>query len=544
MQLLLERTSTYMRRRLAEGIRGTLAQRGALLLTFLFTLLFLPQAFILIEDIGMISAFEVDPGSHIHAMRDVLAHYSMHAGYHSKYYGWTYFFIQFVLLAPLHQFSLLFGLNDDKAIYFGTRLILFVIGLASTLSFYALVQRLFGRQLLSLLAGALYILAPMTAKFFYFIHPETTGLLFIFLGLHALLDFRHSPRDGIIYTAGTFALVLASLSKQIYFLLALPVMALFFLLFATSIGDGIVKTLFSARMAGTLGLTAFGALAVFFIIHPMAFIQLPLFIEYQSTLGDFVNGQNAVSLEKALQIWMDMHAKHPGTVILIVLLIPSIVAGFWHYRTTRRPEALWLAANGLAALALWIIIITMNRLFIMMSYLQPVYPLLILNAIALLVWAQKTKWRGGFVLHLTGLYFLAMLLGGSMLDTIRSLHDRLDYKNSIAWVTYDYVRQTVQSNERVVHDHFVAVPDARKSQACHYWQGCGTDAIEEFAPDVVMFNPEFRVSEQPYAETERLKRYVREHGFTHATDLNGQDITISVYRRPEKPVAPLEKESP
>ncbi len=244
MPLYLERTCAYMRRRLAEGIRGTLAQPAAMLLALIFTLLYLPQAFILIEDMGLISAFEVDPGSHIHAMRDVLAHYSMHAGYHSKYYGWTYFFIQYVLLSPLYQFSQAFGVPDETAIYFGIRLILFVIGLASTLAFYALVHRLFNRQTLSLAAGAMYALSPVTAKFFYFIHPETTGILFIFLSLHALLDFRRNPGDGVIYTAGVFALVLASLSKQIYFLLALPVMWVFFLHFAESSGRGILKTLF------------------------------------------------------------------------------------------------------------------------------------------------------------------------------------------------------------------------------------------------------------------------------------------------------------
>lgn len=283
-----------------------------------------------------------------------------------------------------------------------------------------------------------------------------------------------------------------------------------------------------------LALTAFGALVVFFIIHPSAFIQFPLFLEYQSTLGGFVNGENATSLQKALRLWKEVLDAHPGTLILMALLIPGIIAGFWYYRITRRPEMLWLAVNALSALLLLAVIITMNRLFIMVSYLQPVYPLLILNFIALLVWARDTQWRGGWVLHVIGMYLGAILIGGFMLYSVQALYDRLNYKDSIASITYEYVRQNVGANTRVVHDHFVAIPEAMKLQSCHYWQGCGTDAIEEFAPDVLMFNPEFRVSEKPYAETERLKRYVREHGFIHVTDLKAQNVTISVYRRPEK----------
>jgi hypothetical protein len=545
MQLWLERTSRYIRRRLVEGIRNTLAQRGALLLTLLFTLLFLPQAFILIESLGLINAFEVDPGSHIQAMLDVLAHYNMHAGYHSKYYGWTYFFIQYVLLAPLYQFSLIFGLEEETAIYFAIRLVLFAIGLASTLAFYALVQRLFGRQILSLLAGMIYVLAPVTAKFFYFIHPETTGILFIFLGLHALLDFRDSPRDGIIYTAGVFALVLASLSKQIYFLLALPVMVLFFLHFAASNDRGILKTLLSTRMARTLGLTGLGALAVFFIIHPAAFIQFPMFLEYQSTLGGFVHGENASSLREALKLWMELLCKNPGTLILIGLLLPAMAAGCRQYRRTRRIEMLWLAMNAATALAICALILTMNRLFIMTSYLQPVYPLLIINLVALLHWAQQTSRRGGWVLHLAGIYFAVVLTCGFALTTVRLLQQRSDYKASVAWMTHNYLQANLTSGERIVHDQFVAIPEAIKGQACHYWQGCGTDMIEEFAPDVVIFNTEFLVGGKLYAETERLKRYVREHGFQlktsfnsmYMTDIGHESVTISVFRRPENSAA-------
>jgi hypothetical protein len=430
---------------------------------------------------------------------------------------------------------------DPSAIFLGSRLILFAIGLSSVLAFFALTQRIFGQHLISFLAGLIFILSPITAKFFFFIHPESTGILFIFLGVHALLDFRDSPKNKLIYGAGVFSLILASLSKQIYFLLSIPILVMFFWLFSAASNVGFLKRMCSKVMIKTLVLTGFGALIIFFIIHPSAFIQFPFFIEYQTTLSGFVSGENAYSLADALQAWGDHLVKKPGTVILIFLLVPTMIAGLLAYHAKRRVESLFLTVNAVTGLIILTLILTMNRLFMMLSYLQPIYPLLILNFLAVMVWSQKTSWRFGWLVHLVCVYFAIILVSSSALDTLTILKQRLDYKSSAAFVTYDYLIRNLKPEEKVAHDHFVAIPRAFTANACHYWQGCGTDAIEAFNPDVVMFNPDFHISDKPYAETERLKRYVREKGMElekvfKIPQVNEEgirlELTIHVYRLP------------
>ena len=87
---------------------------------------------------------------------------------------------------------------------------------------------------------------------------------------------------------------------------------------------------------------------------------------------------------------------------------------------------------------------------------------------------------------------------------------RLDYKNSIAFRTYEYINNNVKPGDKIAHDHFVAVPDKMHNISCHFWRGCGTDYIDEFNPNYVIFNPDFSFNGKSI-ETKRLARYVKDH---------------------------------
>jgi hypothetical protein len=93
------------------------------------------------------------------------------------------------------------------------------------------------------------------------------------------------------------------------------------------------------------------------------------------------------------------------------------------------------------------------------------------------------------------------------------LHDslaRLDYKNSIAFRTYEYINNNIKPDDKIAHDHFVAVPYEMNNISCHFWRGCGTDHIDEFNPNYVIFNPDFSFNGKSI-ETKRLARYVKDH---------------------------------
>ena len=85
-----------------------------LFLFLIFSILFLPQTFILNEDINLIFAFEVDPGSIIISINNLfnIPYYNMFNGYHTTYYGWTYASLTFLFLLPFKLIFFIFKIES------------------------------------------------------------------------------------------------------------------------------------------------------------------------------------------------------------------------------------------------------------------------------------------------------------------------------------------------------------------------------------------------------------------------------------------------
>jgi hypothetical protein len=69
---------------------------------------------------------------------------------------------------------------------------------------------------------------------------------------------------------------------------------------------------------------------------------------------------------------------------------------------------------------------------------------------------------------------------------------------------------------------------------CHYWHGCGTDYIDTFKPNYIMFNAKYSANGGPYLETERLKKYIAKNNMYLIETLHSLDadnIAISVYKK-------------
>ena len=79
-----------------ENTRSYFSSPYRIFLIAIYTVLFLPHVFVLVKDLGLISAFETDPGSIIDSIIGLFQHpYNMNKNFHSWLYGWTYFSINF-----------------------------------------------------------------------------------------------------------------------------------------------------------------------------------------------------------------------------------------------------------------------------------------------------------------------------------------------------------------------------------------------------------------------------------------------------------------
>jgi hypothetical protein len=505
------------------------ADKILLFLLFLFSAFYLPHAFILLEDIGLIGAYENDPGSHIEAMQTLLRSYNMHAGYHSKFYGWTYFSLNFFLLLPIKIFLLTFAIESKFFLYFAIRFILFVIGLASLAAFHQLVKKLFKNEFLALLAALFYIFSPVGFKFFYFIHPETTGSLFIFLAMLVLLEFIKEPSRKL-YLLGLIFLVLASLSKQIFFFIALPILFLFFHFYCVSSRKKYFEFIASKEFVEKLSKTAAIAVLTLFVIHPNAILELPEFLQYQTQQREvFINGPYAITIEESFGKWLDLCLKIPLLNFFFITSPFILFIGLRSYFCDKKSQYLLAVFNTVFAWIILLLIAAFNRLLIESQYLQPVYPFFILNFLVVCNFVQKNYCRK--IANIFLAYFIILTLALNICQVVPQVITRFFYKKSAAYQSYEYVKQNLTPNDRLAFDHHVALPQNMRNIGCHYWQGCGTNQIEEFQPNYVMLNELYSVNGKPHLENERLKKYVKDHHLSLERKLSDDDVTISIYKK-------------
>ena len=98
-----------------------------------------------------------------------------------------------------------------------------------------------------------------------------------------------------------------------------------------------------------------------------------------------------------------------------------------------------------------------------------------------------------------------------------------------------YIDKNLNGRDKLVYDHFVGVPQGLLQTSCSYWNGCGTDYIETYAPDFVIFNEAYTINHKKYDKTERLKKYVADHRFTLVEKITGSTgrnpVTELVYKK-------------
>jgi len=510
-----------------------------IILITIFTILFIPHVFVVVHDINFVTAYEVDPGSIIQSILSLLQHaYNMNAAYHSRYYGWTYFSMNYFLLMPIYLAKVLKIVTDDYYLFVGIRFIFFMIGLASVLAYFEVVKRTLKHTLLSFTAALLYLASPITSKFFYWIHPETTGLLFLFISLICLTRFNEvQAEDYRWYTFGLLTIVLSVLSKHVFLFTAIPIIFLFIYFYCHHHKKSIFGFLVSKQFAKVLLATiAFSAL-IFFLINPFAFFQPKVFIANQIYLFSSQT-QSSVTSTEAMGLWLNIIKTVPIIFISIILFPFTFLGAIILWRNQKTGMMLYVV-NILSAI-LFVIIISITQRFLYTEfYFAPIYPFFVLNLISVPLYITR-KWKAGFIKLLTILsliYFLFFILVGDFSVSLPTGYDRLNYQNSATYKVYNYIEENIPNDSKIAHDHFVAIPSDKGIIACHFWQGCGTDYIEEFKPDYVIFDENWTCCGKNLS-TDRLKKYISDHHFILIDTIVGNNIgvgnhSIGVWKKPD-----------
>jgi len=497
-----------------------------------FATLYLPNAFILIEDLSLFTAYDPSGGKYVTAIESLFnaPYYSMHDGDNGNLYGWTYLAINFAILAPIKLLLAVLDIENNVAVYTTTRLVIFSVGLISAITFYAITKRLLANKIIAFCAVIMFIISPVDYTLFYLLQPDSTGLMFALLAMLMLIKFIAQPYKYKLYFGALGCLVLAVLSQQLFYLFSLPVLAIFFHYHCKNQQQKYISFIGSSDFLNLCGYSMLIVFAILLIIHPYTLLKPTIFISH--LIGDSTVNHTPL-LSTSLNDYIDVIDKYLLIKFVFFLTPIVLIVNLFGYWKNSDSESLFYVINALIFYLLFCIFTSGN--IGENKYIPMVYPLLILN---FLITIMSFK---GHIKNITNRLRICsvavfsmcifLIINFSIPEVIPHLSKRLEYKGSDSYKVFMYLTAHILPSDKIAYDHFVTLPAHMKAQSCHYWQGCGTDYIDEYQPNYVIFNTKFIYLGKKDAQNERLKQYVRENTLQLIDTLKVDNIIISVYKK-------------
>ncbi len=503
-------------------------------LTILFAILYLPHIFILNEDIGIMLAFEADPGSITKTTIGLLENYNFHDHYHSRTYGWTYYFINFVLLFPVKLFLDFFNFtNSDRTLLYFVKLVFFVIGFLSMLAFHEVLLKIFKNKFY-ILIGSMFYIAGDLGFIFYFIHPETTGLLFMFLAILMLLNLIEKPDQYKYYIYGLIFLALSTLSKQIFFFTSVFILPVFIATIFFNERCRFIDFLASRKF---LNLTIHSFLVAFvtlLIINPFLIFDFENGINYQIQLFKIHNEGHSLagvlSTNNLVKLWIYLLGSTTLALFYFILMpFAYVVTIFTINRNSKKEQILFLYMLTFIYVILFVIFLG-NRLYVISLYLAPIYPFLIIYMLSLISYFSDSR------LKLRKIVPLCLLLLFCIISLIRSIDilvsdnfSRLySHKSSIAYKTHDFILKNIDRNDKVIFDQFVGFPSSMKKNGCSYL--FNEHCLKKFKPDYIMVNKDFLVNGKINDRLREILTYIKKENMVIDQEIEADNLKISVYK--------------
>jgi len=488
------------------------------LIFLIFSILFLPLTFILNEDINLILAHEVDPGSIIHSIDNLFNHpyYNMFNGYHTTYYGWTYASLTFLFLLPFKLVFYIFGIEAPVFTIFLIRFVFYLIGLFSALILFRLCRKVLGNKnlVISFFTVILFIFSPFGTEIgghksfnlFFHIHPETTGILFIFLAVNYLLDYENKSQKKFYYYSLT-CLVLATLSKQQFFISSFFLSIFLIFLFFNKNKISYCVPYFLKETTKVFLLSLF----VFILIHPYAFLTPFKFLSSQEELAmSFSAAKNNINFIDALILWTNSYKSNPLFSFLTILNLLNIIIIFVKKRSTFD-----IIFNIICLLIIFFSLLYFslgNKANINFNYFQAIYNVIFFQLLFFLKNIFDFRLFNKIQLKLLMIIILFIFSFNNFNPTVKSIQERLSYKKGLAYKSYEYVNENLSINDKIAHDHHVAIPFSMNDISCHYWRACNYYyKIEDFDPTHVAFLDPLPIwGWSNNLEGQALKKYVED----------------------------------
>jgi hypothetical protein len=432
----------------------------------------------------------------------------MYNSYHSSQYGWTWLAINFFLILPVKILFYLLNINNEILINYFAKIIFYFINLVSVLILFRLNIKIlkYNNILLALIITSLYMVNNFYGLFYY-LKPETTGILFFFLSIIFLIDYDLKSKKKFFYLSFC-CIFLSLLTKQLFVFNA--VIFSFFLFYLYLIkknlnfySNNLIKIIFNQFLKITILF-----LLIFFLVNPYAFIKPIAFLKGQYILSTVFNSE--ISYSESIFQWIKVYSSTLYLLIPLSLNILSLIAYFF-LKKKNKFDFLFNISLCVCTIITLLLIPIANKKNFLNTYLVGLLPISFLQIVFFirLVLGYENLIKKIILIIFFLLFFITFFFNGNSL--IESSKKRFNYKSSAQYHLFEYAKKNFHLVDKIVVDHNSgSIPEFLNKNTCHYWRECNTyEAIFNFDPDYIIFSdPLPKWSWNNNLEGENLKRYV------------------------------------
>lgn len=479
----------------------------------------------------------VDPSVIVHGIENLFSEpvYSQFNSYGTRAYGWVYNDINFIVILILKILGKIFGFYqqpifsavfDQPVLNGAIRAVTFTIALISVLLFYNVVNLLFGNRRLSFVTALFFMFIPFASNFAYHIHPDAAGMMFMLLAVRYLLLYINQKPIGIYFYISFVSLVLATLSKQSFLFISVPIILLFWVSHCRYAKTGYVSFFKSHAFVQTIIWMSVLSVSLLFIVHPYAIIDSDKFLDTQKYVTQSQTFGSGLTFAQSFQRWIDVYINEP-IVVLNFLFLLFLVIYFSFLRGKFTLSSLWVISVVFCNIFLLIITPLGARLFFLTHYVYPILPLLLLNLVAagLFFWKKLPLLGFSYIRPIFAVIVAVLVLfflSKNMLWTVRSVLTITAYKHSTAYQAREFTLTHIPFDQPVLVDPSLAV-SLNHVHACNTWNCSSYDAIDKLNPSFILLDD----GSSQWVDHKLIYQYMSDHQYELVNDIKSNIIIPS-----------------
>lgn len=421
--------------------------------------------------------------------------YDMNGAYHSRVYGWTYFALNFLVVAPLK----LMGLDSEVAVNLTVKFTHFLIGFALVLSFFKLARKIVPLKV-AFFCTLFLIATPVTHYYLIVIHPESLGSLLFIWGILFLNKVGADENKFRNYLIALTFFSLSSLCKQVFFLISLPCLSYFWWVQITNSSKSKWKDYLILQNVGFkrfVFFTVLTPLIVLFIIHPNFILDFNQSIQYQLRPLSHSKGDLNVSSF----VWLEKLSIHPMFFLHSILLLSLPF-------NLRSKFSFEFKFSVITITGLTLLFCIMQKIMPAAIYLFPLYPVYILNIAYFMFGLNWSKMISNSFYIFSVIFFLPQLII-AIFESYYSVYSSFYYsKNNTSYLAYQSI-SNLPTDTSVLYMPTVPMPPSHKRNSCHVWRDCNSpEDLKVTAPEMMYVNWNYA-----YFNKKIYQKFIEDEGY-------------------------------